>query len=796
MSFSGKLIIAFTIVSLLPLIMTVYLNDRATRYILEERANQSLTAAATETAITIDEFLRQNRKLIQIEAQLPTFVNYLLTANQTPDFFPAITTQNTLNNLQRKDTAFITSYALLDETGRNRIDTNPNYVGRDESQEAYFVQAMKNGLPQISAIRFDQDATQFRSNTLQFCFSSPVRASNSRTLIGVLRMCYKSTILQQLIVQNNGLAGPQSFAALYDDQAIRLAHGLQPNLILKAVMPLPANKIEQLQQARRLPILPPEQLSTALPELAERLRNAQFETLFTVQLKPTDIEPYLANVEPLREQPWVVLFAQPRSTFAAPVDAHITQTVWVTVAISTLVVVVALVVGQRFASRIRRLTEAVVAFSEGEHHARAFVHSNDEVETLARKFNQMAEQVGSLLQRLAYRTQQMEAEIDKRKQTESALKTSEVKYRRIFEDSKDVILVTTQQGRVLDVNPAISSILGYTPTELKQISFQKVYADPADRLKMLAEIEAAEVLRDYETQFRRKDGTVADVLLTSTIRRDTWEDESTYLTIFSDVTAKKQVERERIRLMQMQQELALAQLIQANLLLARNPDWPNLDLGCYTQSAQQVGGDFYTYHQIPTEPDWYGFAVGDVSGKGMPAALLMAVSLTSFQALYPEKLSPAELLRRMDMIVTNYTERGNQNCAAIYAQLQRYPDGRSATLTVANAGGIAPIIKQADGSVRWVDVGGLPLGTGLEADYQSQTVNLQVGDSIILSSDGLVEAFSDNGELFGFDRLEQLIRQAPMSSAQATVDYIKQTIFSFSNKEDLHDDLTVLVVKV
>jgi serine phosphatase RsbU (regulator of sigma subunit) len=250
----------------------------------------------------------------------------------------------------------------------------------------------------------------------------------------------------------------------------------------------------------------------------------------------------------------------------------------------------------------------------------------------------------------------------------------------------------------------------------------------------------------------------------------------------------------------LQQELVLAQQIQHNLLPPPRPAWDTFDIICYTAPAHQVGGDFYIYHSlagnllIDGQPAIRSFAlaVGDVSGKGLPAALLMAVSLASLQAVIDHSFPPNELLAHLDQVLVPYTRTTRQNCALCYIELHHQ------TLHVANAGCIDPLIKHADGKVAWVEAGGIPLGIGLGAQtgYDVVSLELDQGDLIILTSDGVVEAFNATSEMFGFVRLEAAVASGPTSNAAAMLEHLQEQVNTFVGATEPHDDLTIVVIQV
>ncbi len=256
----------------------------------------------------------------------------------------------------------------------------------------------------------------------------------------------------------------------------------------------------------------------------------------------------------------------------------------------------------------------------------------------------------------------------------------------------------------------------------------------------------------------------------------------------------------------LQDEVLLAQEIQQSLLPPSRPNWSGPDVICYTQPAHEVGGDFYTYHAFGKQR--FALFVGDVSGKGMPAALLMAVSVGSLQSIMGQSPEAGDLLARLHQTLRPYNETTKQNCALCYAEIlpaaldsaTKGTDGTepTTTLRVLNAGGITPLVRRTDGTVTWIDALGFPLGVSLNTEFNHREVlvTLARGDMVILISDGVVEATTSNRELFGFDRLKQAVTTGPQSSAEAMLTHIKTRIADFMGDDEPHDDLTIVVLQV
>jgi PAS domain S-box-containing protein len=384
------------------------------------------------------------------------------------------------------------------------------------------------------------------------------------------------------------------------------------------------------------------------------------------------------------------------------------------------------------------------------------------------------------------------------------LERSEKKYRTLFEDSKDTIFITTPDGMILDINPAGSALLGYSRAELMAMNAQQLYVAGENREHFILAMQQYGQVRDFEVKFRRRDNTQIECLITATAREATSSSPALYEGIIRDVTAKKAAEKERIRFSALQRELDVAHNIQISLLPPARPGWSGLDMLCYNAPSREVGGDLYAYHALGTQDgtrpaERFVLAVGDVSGKGMPAALLMAVSLASLQSIIEQGFAPNDLLSYLDRAIMPYTRTTRQNCALVYAEVipPASADGQG-TLRVANAGCVTPLIRRADGSVEWADVGGLPLGIALgpRAGYEMISLPVAQGDIVILSSDGVIEAMNPAGELFGFTGLEAAARQGPGASAEAMLSHLRAAVTAFTQGAEAHDDLTLVVAQI
>ncbi|NJO08173.1 MAG: SpoIIE family protein phosphatase [Chloroflexaceae bacterium] len=359
------------------------------------------------------------------------------------------------------------------------------------------------------------------------------------------------------------------------------------------------------------------------------------------------------------------------------------------------------------------------------------------------------------------------------------LEKSEKKYRAIFEESRDTIFIATPEGHIVDVNPAGANLFGYSKEDIVFIPIQKFFSQSDMYDQFSHKLQQQGTIHDFEMQLCQRGAKQLDCLITATVRREE-NGNVLYQGIIRDITEYKQTVRERVRLSAIEHELVLAKDIQKSLLLPPEPDWALLDMICYNQPAYEMSGDFYAYYEFdetPSGEQCYAIAVGDISGKGMSAALLMGISLALFQSSVHHGHSPAELLKLLNETIIPYTQSNQSNCALCQVQITLQVE-KKGCLRVANGGCIPPFIKHTNGLVDMVDVGGAPLGTtlGSLSGYSEVEVQIRPGDIIVLVSDGIIEAHNATAKMFGFEMMEKAIATGPTHSAHAMLEHIKKTL--------------------
>jgi phosphoserine phosphatase RsbU/P len=257
----------------------------------------------------------------------------------------------------------------------------------------------------------------------------------------------------------------------------------------------------------------------------------------------------------------------------------------------------------------------------------------------------------------------------------------------------------------------------------------------------------------------------------------------TYIQKLTETTAAK----ERI-----ESELNIAREIQMSILPKIFPPFPDrseFDLFAVIEPAREVGGDFYDFFQI--DPSHLCFIMADVSGKGVPAALFMAVTKTLIKATATVGITPAEILTR----VNNELAEGN-DAAMFVTVFCGILDTETGEVLYANAGHNPPLHIRKGGQVSYLEnSGGLVLGVEEGIVYQVDRIQLEPGEMLFLYTDGVTEAMNDQEDLFSEERLQEELARCSQKAIQALIATLMQRINEFVGEAPQSDDITMMVLQ-
>jgi phosphoserine phosphatase RsbU/P len=267
------------------------------------------------------------------------------------------------------------------------------------------------------------------------------------------------------------------------------------------------------------------------------------------------------------------------------------------------------------------------------------------------------------------------------------------------------------------------------------------------------------------------------------------------LALISAFASQAAISLERARLHErslegkkLQEQLNIAREIQRSFLPAKAPQIAGYDIAGSNISSGQVGGDYYDFIKIVDSH--FGIAIGDVSGKGIPAALIMASFRASLIAEIRNNYSIRTICHKVNSLLFESLEPGNY-VTAVYGVL----DARNHIFTFANCGHNQPILMRANGEVEFLKEGGPILGVASDSLYEERALVINRGDVMVLYTDGVTEVFDADGQEFGTERLIELIRKNKNKTAQQLADIIYGECTQFASSSHIFDDLTMVIVK-
>jgi sigma-B regulation protein RsbU (phosphoserine phosphatase) len=239
----------------------------------------------------------------------------------------------------------------------------------------------------------------------------------------------------------------------------------------------------------------------------------------------------------------------------------------------------------------------------------------------------------------------------------------------------------------------------------------------------------------------------------------------------------------------LERDLALARELQVRLLPQTRPKLGHLEVAAKFVPARAIGGDLYDF--IPYSMSRLGIVIGDVSGKGAPAAIYAALVSGILRSHAPIEPSPAEMLSAVNMSLAERRIEA-QFVSLIYAVW----DDEQRMLTVANSGLPRPIYMHSGGKNDVIEATGLPLGLFDETEYDEFEFRMKPGDMFVFFSDGILDARNRSGELFGRGRVEQTVSECTGRSADCVVDSLFKAVTEHSAGVETFDDQTVVAIRV
>ena len=246
---------------------------------------------------------------------------------------------------------------------------------------------------------------------------------------------------------------------------------------------------------------------------------------------------------------------------------------------------------------------------------------------------------------------------------------------------------------------------------------------------------------------------------------------------------------EKLIKQRIEEEISVAREIQQMLLPNSLPTGKQFEISAMNISSKEVGGDYYDFVQFDERR--IGIAIGDIAGKGIPGAILMSNLQAAFRASAWQHRDPVQVMEKINNQIVRTTS-ADKYATFFYGIF----DTHKLTFTFTNAGHNFPIIKRETGDHCFLSGGGLIIGVQSDFKYESTTVKLKPGDTIVFYTDGITEALNLDVEEFGEQKLINIVLNFPFRTAEELRDHIYEEMMQFTQGTSQYDDLTLIVLRI
>jgi PAS domain S-box-containing protein len=387
-----------------------------------------------------------------------------------------------------------------------------------------------------------------------------------------------------------------------------------------------------------------------------------------------------------------------------------------------------------------------------------------------------------------------------------ALRQAEANYRGIVENALEGIYQQSIAGQFLMVNPRLASILGDDTTaalceRITDVGSQ-LYLDPNRRAEFVALMERDGSVVDFESEIRRRDGSVIWISESSRAVRDDQGRITGFEGTVIDITRRKRDAAEIERLtaelkdenLRMGAELSVTRRLQEMLMPSDGElaSVSGLDIAGFMEPAEEVGGDYYDIQQADGR---VRFSIGDVTGHGLESSLVMIMAQTAVRALLSNgEADPAKLLNAVNRTIFDNTRRMGSSKNMTLSLLE-YEAG----LLRLCGQHEELILVRANGTVEQVDTFDLGFPLGIESDIsqfvREQQLSFHAGDVAVMYTDGVTEAVNDARQQYGIERLLAVVKDRRQASSKQICSAIIEDLRAWMQSQPMFDDITLLVLK-
>ncbi len=398
-SLRGQLIVAFLIISIIPVLVVQIPQLINIQETLRTSAGQDLYENTINAASQIERTLVAIQTATTTAAKLPVFTDIL-----SGDLASAEIAKQSLTALKLQNN-FIESYAILDITGKDIVDTNDKFIGKNEGQEAYFLSNLIKRRPVVSDVYYDNGTEK-----LYLFIGAPIFDANS-DIIGVLRARIDGEILQNEIEQLASRLGKDHVVALMEQHQIFLGHSTTPELIMRSATPLSESILNTLQGNRLVPTGSADTLSAGLTALGQNTQNPDKIAVFEGTLSPYTPTPLIIAGQKMSIKPWVVVIGKSTEAISAPITQQVNNIIIILTVAALAIFAGASITASLITEPMGALVGIANKIGAGDLEIRTNSTRKDELGSLARAFDGAAGQLEKILasmeSRVAERTEEL-----------------------------------------------------------------------------------------------------------------------------------------------------------------------------------------------------------------------------------------------------------------------------------------------------------------------------------------------------------------------------------------------------
>lgn len=517
LSLRVKFLSVCLVLALIPFLIVSMLSNRALIRELHHQTHAHLNDAARQHGAALDGMLQGILDSVRVEAMLPPLVAYLETPPAGRGGDVERLARGVLNALGRRSTLNISSYALIDGSGVNVLDTFARDGLPDKSRRRYFTEPMSSGLPFVSEIILSPV-----THKPSFFFSAPVRGADGHRL-GVLRVRYEASVLQQFLLERLRLGGVEPYALLLDEYGIRLADGLNPAATLRPLSALDARSLADLRLGMRVGADADTGTVAALPGVLEYVRTVADTSGFMGRVHPDDPRTMLCEGVVLQSAPWRLILAVPLASALAPVREQALTSTAIALIWAVLAGVAAILASAAVSGPLARLAEFVDRLGRGEFDAQAPVESADESGQLAQALNDMSRNLG---------------------RARAQLQDNADRWRGLLDTLPDTVLVLDSQGSIETCNRRFKSMFGLTCQDVREQGWDAISAPGHGLDAVRARLDGAQRMGSlaFEWSGRKADGSSFPARVR--LRSLQVPEGARLLAVITDVSESRRAERE------------------------------------------------------------------------------------------------------------------------------------------------------------------------------------------------------------------------------------------------------------